>query len=71
MLSCPESHGEQYAMRFADQSVVDRYHLRPTYPPETVKILNTLIRDEPRAVQGAGLRDRQYLPSPGRICRTH
>src|SRR5258708_9611829 len=54
MLSHPESHGEQYAMRFADQSVVDRYHLRPTYPPETFKILNTLIRDEPRAVLDVG-----------------
>lgn len=29
--------------RFADQSVVDRYHLRPTYSPETFTILNALI----------------------------
>jgi trans-aconitate methyltransferase len=50
----PESHGEQFAARFQDQSVVDRYHLRPTYPPETFDILNDLIVDEPRAVLDVG-----------------
>jgi 2-polyprenyl-3-methyl-5-hydroxy-6-metoxy-1,4-benzoquinol methylase len=54
MLSRPESHGEQYAARFQDQSVVDRYHLRPTYPPQTFDILNELIRDEPRAILDVG-----------------
>ena len=54
MIKRPESHGEQYAARFQDQSVVDRYHLRPTYPPETFEILNELIVDEPHAVLDVG-----------------
>ena len=54
MIQRPESHGERYAARFQDQSVVDRYHMRPTYPPETFAILNALIVDEPRAVLDVG-----------------
>jgi ubiquinone/menaquinone biosynthesis C-methylase UbiE len=54
MIYHPESHGEQFAARFQDQSVADRYHLRPTYPPETFAILNELIVDEPRAVLDVG-----------------
>ena len=54
MIRRPESHGEQYVVRFQDQSVVDRYHLRPTYPPETFEILNALIVDEPRVVLDVG-----------------
>ena len=50
----PESRGEQYAVRFQHQSVVDRYHLRPTYPQETFELLNDLIVDEPRAVLDVG-----------------
>ncbi len=54
MISHPESHSERFAVRFQDQSVVDRYHLRPTYPPETFTILNELIVDEPRTVLDVG-----------------
>ncbi len=54
MLSRPESHGDRFVARFQDQSVVDRYHLRPTYPPETFEILNALIRDEPRVILYVG-----------------
>lgn len=54
MGSRPEGLGEWYAARFQDQSVVDRYHLRPTYPAETFKILNSLIVDEPRRVLDVG-----------------
>jgi ubiquinone/menaquinone biosynthesis C-methylase UbiE len=54
MLSRPESHGEQHAVRFQDQSVVDRYNLRPAYPPETFHFLSALIADEPRAVLDVG-----------------
>ncbi len=54
MISRPESLGEQYAARFGDQSVVDRYHLRPAYPPEIFTLLNALIVDEPRAVLDVG-----------------
>ncbi len=48
------SLGEQYVVRFQDQSVVDRYHLRPDYPTETFTILNKLIKDEPRTVLDVG-----------------
>jgi hypothetical protein len=50
----PFLHGAHNAGRFQDQSVVDRYHLRPTYPPETFTILGELIVDEPRAVLDVG-----------------
>lgn len=50
----PFLHGAHNAGRFQDQSVVDRYHLRPAYPPETFTILNELIVDEPRAVLDVG-----------------
>ena len=46
--------GAHHAGRFQDQSVVDRYHLRPAYPPETFTILNELIVDEPRTVLDVG-----------------
>ena len=62
MLSRPESLGEWYAARFQDQSVVDRYHLRPTYPAETFEILNNLIVDEPRCVLDVGC-------GPGNLAR--
>lgn len=54
MISRPESFSGRFAARFQDQSVVDRYHLRPTYPPETFQILNELIVDEPRTVLDVG-----------------
>lgn len=50
----PFLHGVHNAKRFRDQSVVDRYHLRPSYPPETFTILSELIRDEPRTVLDVG-----------------
>src|SRR5579872_4717064 len=50
----PNFLGSHHAARFQDQSVVDRYHLRPTYPPETFRILADLITDEPRAVLDVG-----------------
>jgi len=46
--------GREFAARFQDQSVVDRYHLRPVYPPETFRILSSLIVDEPRKALDAG-----------------
>jgi trans-aconitate methyltransferase len=54
MIPRPESFGEQFAARFEDQSVVDRYHLRATYPPEMFTFLNALIVDEPRVVLDVG-----------------
>lgn len=50
----PDFFAPQHAARFQDQSVVDRYHLRPTCPPETFPILAGLITDEPRAVLDVG-----------------
>jgi ubiquinone/menaquinone biosynthesis C-methylase UbiE len=50
----PFLHGAHNAGRFRDQSVVDRYHLRPAYPPELFTILNDLIVDEPRVVLDVG-----------------
>lgn len=62
MVSRPEWLGEWHAARFQDQSVVDRYHLRPTYPAETFEILNNLIVDEPRHVLDVGC-------GPGNLAR--
>jgi ubiquinone/menaquinone biosynthesis C-methylase UbiE len=50
----PFLHGEHNAGRFQDQSLVDRYHLRPAYPQETFTILNELIVDEPHVVLDLG-----------------
>ena len=50
----PFLQGAHNAERFQDQSVVERYHLRPTYPPEIFTILNELIIDEPRVVLDVG-----------------
>lgn len=62
MIPRPESLGEQFAARFQDQSVVDRYHLRPMYPPETFELLHELIVDEPRHVLDVGC-------GPGNVAR--
>lgn len=50
----PDFLGPHHAARFQDQSVVDRYHLRPTCPPETFRILAALISDDPRVLLDAG-----------------
>jgi 2-polyprenyl-3-methyl-5-hydroxy-6-metoxy-1,4-benzoquinol methylase len=49
-----DSSYKQHAVRFQDQSVVDRYHLRPTYPPEIFPLLGDLIVDEPRVALDIG-----------------
>jgi trans-aconitate methyltransferase len=58
----PQAQGKEYALRFQDQSVVERYLLRAAYPPETFVRLNELIVDEPRAVLDVGC-------GPGSIAR--
>src|ERR1700686_5890839 len=50
----PDFLGIQHASRFQDQSVVDRYHLRATFPPQTFRILADLIKDELRVVLDVG-----------------
>jgi len=50
----PDFLGAEFATRFQNQSVVERYHLRATYPPETFCILADLITDEPRVLLDAG-----------------
>jgi len=62
MIPPDEALRQQDAARFQDQSVVDRYHLRPVYPPETFALLNELIVDELRAVLDVGC-------GPGNIAR--
>lgn len=62
MISRPEWLGEFYSARFQDQSVVDRYHLRPTHPPETFVLLRSLIVDRPGAVLDVGC-------GPGNVAR--
>ena len=62
MIPHPDFLGGQYAARFQDQSVVDRYHLRPEYPTETFLFLEKLIEDEPRVLLDAGC-------GPGNIAR--
>src|SRR5215471_15938282 len=62
MIPRRESHSERFAARFQHQSVVDRYHLRPAYPPQTFELLNDLIVDKPRAVLDVGC-------GPGNVAR--
>src|SRR5260370_25237043 len=50
----PFLQGAHNAGGFQDQSVVDRYHLRPAYPPETFTILGEVMLDEQRAVLDVG-----------------
>lgn len=54
MPSRPDFLGQEFATRFQNQNVADRYHLRATYPPETFRILASLIKDEPRVLLDAG-----------------
>ena len=61
-MSRPEWAGARFVARFQEQSVVDHYHLRGAYPPETFTILNDLIVDEPRVALDAGC-------GPGNIAR--
>lgn len=52
----PKQFSREYADIFKDQSVVDAYRFRPTYPPEVFQILNDLIdrSASPRAILDAG-----------------
>jgi ubiquinone/menaquinone biosynthesis C-methylase UbiE len=50
----PEHLGRDHAVRFRDQSIVDAYHFRPTYPEETFDLLVNLLVDEPHAVLDVG-----------------
>ncbi|MCI0712877.1 MAG: class I SAM-dependent methyltransferase [Chloroflexi bacterium] len=55
----PPQLNDHNAARFQQQSIVDRYHLRAPYPPETFDILESLLADEPRTMLdvGTGLGD--------------
>jgi len=50
----PKQLGPEYAAQFKDRSVVEVYHHRPPYSPETFEILSDLITDEPRTVLDVG-----------------
>ena len=62
----PFLQGAHHAGRFQDQSLVDRYHLRPASLPETFTILNELIVDGPRGC-GTGNIARPLADSGERI----
>jgi SAM-dependent methyltransferase len=54
MSSTSHEHHFSYAEAFKDQSVVNAYHLRPPYPPETFAILASLMADEPHTILDIG-----------------
>lgn len=54
MLPKPNHLGPGYAAQFDDESVVEAYQYRPTYPAEVFDILSALITAEPRTVLDAG-----------------
>ena len=54
MSSRPDFWGKEFGTRFQNQTVADRYLLRPKYPPETFRILASLITNEPRVLLDAG-----------------
>ena len=50
----PAAWSEERAAMFRNQSVVDRYHLRPPYPQSIIDALVALATDLPRAVLDVG-----------------
>jgi SAM-dependent methyltransferase len=50
----PKGWGAAYASAFTEQSVVDRYHLRPPYPEETFELLALLADGGPVLDAGCG-----------------
>ena len=52
----PFIHEAHRVERFADQSVVDRYHLRPTYSPETFTILAVAAKRSSLPLDSGGQR---------------
>lgn len=71
MIPKPKHLGPEYAAQFKDRSVVEAYHHRPPYPPETFEILCDLITNEPRVVLdvgcGTGYIARNLIDSVERI----
>ena len=67
----PQHLGPAYGSQFSDQSVVDRYHLRPPYPEEVFTILAGLVAGMPRTVldvgTGTGEIARRLAPLVDRI----
>lgn len=54
MTSSPDRSMAWHAARFQDQSVVDRYHLRPTYPAHTFQLLAELMGEHTGRVLDVG-----------------
>jgi SAM-dependent methyltransferase len=50
----PKGWASEYAAWFDESSLVERYHLRPPYPPETFELLASLALGSPRVVLDAG-----------------
>jgi SAM-dependent methyltransferase len=51
----PAVWGPAYSAAFRELSVVDRYHLRPSYPAETFDVLASLTEGRPVLEAGCGL----------------
>ncbi len=49
MLQKPKHFSSEYAEQFKDQSVVEAYRFRPSYPSEVFDILAELVRGEARS----------------------
>jgi len=64
----PSHLGPKYAEQFKDTSIVEVYHQREPYVPETLKHLADLVRDTPRIIldAGCGLGDLARLLVTGR-----
>ncbi len=54
MLQKPKHFSSEYAEQFKDQSVVEAYRFRPSYPPEVFEVLAGLVQGEPRRVLDVG-----------------
>jgi SAM-dependent methyltransferase len=67
----PARWASERAAAFQDQSVVDRYHLRPPYPQALIDTLVELAADPPRAAldvgTGTGELARQLVDHVGRV----
>lgn len=65
----PKGWGRAYGGVFAERSVVDRYHLRPPYPPDALDLLSALARGRPVLEAGCGIGElaRRLAPRVRRV----
>ncbi len=65
----PKGWSRAYGGVFAERSVVDRYHLRPPYPPDALDLLSALARGRPVIEAGCGIGElaRRLAPRVRRV----